>query len=128
MGRKILVADDDPLNLDLMADVLRSLRGHGVDVLTADDGLQAFNLVHEMQPELVLLDAEMPGMSGCEVCRQLRANPRTADITIFMVTANLRETQRREAYDAGVNDYILKPFDVHELRSRVMAVLGIEAR
>ncbi|HLV44433.1 MAG TPA: response regulator [Aggregatilineales bacterium] len=128
MDRHILIADDDPLTLDLMADVLRSLRGHGVKVLTADDGLQAFNLIHEMQPEVVLLDAEMPGMMGCDICRQLKVDPALADTYVIMVTANLQESQRREAENAGVDEYILKPFDIMQLRSRVMQALGITAR
>ena len=125
MDRHILIADDDPFTLDLMADVLRSLRAHGINVLTADDGLQAFNLIHEMRPEVVLLDAEMPGMMGYDVCRQLKVDPALAETYVIMVTANLQESQRREAEDAGVDEYILKPFDVMQLRARVMEALGI---
>lgn len=125
MGRKILIADDDPYNLDLLADVLRSLRAHGVEVLAVDDGLQALNLIYEVRPEVVLLDAEMPGMSGCEICRHIRADPAYAGLYIIMVTANLQAEQRREAEAAGVDAYILKPFDVMALRQQVMDVLGI---
>lgn len=125
MKRRIVVADDDPLNLDLMADVLRSLRGQGIEVLAVDDGLQAFNLIHEIRPEVVVLDADMPGMGGCEVCKQVKLDPELATTYIIMVTANLEESHRRVALDAGVDEYILKPFDVFQLREHVMDVLGI---
>ncbi|HOA24670.1 MAG TPA: response regulator [Aggregatilineales bacterium] len=127
MHRKIVVADDDPLNLDLMTDVLKSLRGQGVEVLAVDDGLQAFNLIHEVRPQVVVLDAEMPGMEGCEVCRQIKQNPDLAGTYVVMVTANVQESQRRIALDAGVDEYIVKPFDVFVLRERVMDVLGINS-
>jgi len=125
MHRKIVVADDDPLNLDLITDVLKSLRGQGVEVLAVDDGLQAFNLIHEVRPQVVVLDAEMPGMEGCEVCRQIKQDPDLANTYVVMVTANVQESQRRVALDAGVDEYIIKPFDVFALRARVMDVLGI---
>ncbi len=127
MHRKIVVADDDPLNLDLITDVLKSLRGQGVEVLAVDDGLQAFNLIHEVRPQVVVLDAEMPGMEGCEVCRQIKQDPDLANTYVVMVTANVQESQRRIALDAGVDEYIVKPFDVFVLRERVMDVLGINS-
>ena len=112
------------LNLDLMTDVLKSLRGQGVEVLAVDDGLQAFNLIHGCGPR------------SCSTprCRAWRAagvppnqaEPDLAEMPVVMVTANVQESQRRIALDAGVDEYIIKPFDIC-VAQRVMDVLGINS-
>src|SRR5262245_37897563 len=103
--RRILVVDDDPRNVKLLVDLLTA---EGYDVISAASGEEA--LARE-RPDLMLLDVVMPGMSGYEVCRVVRADPRTAILPVVMVTAVDPAEERLRGLEAGADDFLSKPVD-----------------
>jgi CheY-like chemotaxis protein len=119
---KILVVDDVPENVRLLEAVLAP---PGYEVVTATDGLTALDLVETEEPDLILLDAMMPGLDGYAVCRHLRANDATAALPVIMVTSSIGQEKRR-AIEAGADDFILKPFNHDELLTRVRSLLRIK--
>ena len=117
---KILVADDAADNVGLVQDLLAV---EGYDVIPAYDGEEALLKIRANLPDVVLLDINMPGMNGYEVCMQLKADPATADIPVLMLTALTEPDQRVKGLQLGAEDYIAKPFDYRELVARVGARL-----
>ncbi len=117
MNGTILVVDDEPQITRLAQDYL--LRD-GFRVLVAGDGGTAITLARHEQPDLVVLDLNLPGMDGLEVCRTLR---RFSDVPIVMLTARVEEADRLIGLELGADDYITKPFSPRELVARVRAVL-----
>jgi DNA-binding response OmpR family regulator len=118
----ILVVDDTPHNVKLLADILMA---KGYAVCTAASGVEALEKVEKEQPDLVLLDVIMPTMSGYEVCRALRANPATELLPVVMVTALDPEEERVKGIEAGADDFLAKPVNVAELLARVRFLLRI---
>jgi CheY-like chemotaxis protein len=106
---RVLVAEDNPQHLELIETYLEAMPN--VDVLRAANGIEALQAVQESMPDLVLLDIMMPKMSGFEVCKRIKSDPRTRDILVVMVTA-LNETGDVErAAECGTDDYLAKPVD-----------------
>jgi DNA-binding response OmpR family regulator len=91
--------------------------------VTAEDGEDGLRKAREFGPALVVLDLNLPGIDGLEVCRQLRKSEGTRDLPVIMLTARSDESQRVEGLDVGADDYVAKPFSVRELLARVRAVL-----
>ena len=120
----ILVADDDPLLLKLVEHKLKS-RGFAVDCAT--DGEAALEMAGERRPDLIVLDAMMPGIDGFEVLRRLSANPGTNGIPVIMLTARRLEADIVSALSLGAGDYLVKPFMPEELVMRIRKLLGVEA-
>ena len=119
--KRILVIEDDPdIALSLR---LKLERDGGFEVVTAHDGGAGLRLAVERPPDLVLLDLNLPGMDGFEVCRQLRKTPATAATPVIMLTARIGESDRVAGLDMGADDYITKPFSPKEALARVRAVL-----
>ncbi len=116
----LVVADDEPVNLQILDSFLRL---EGYRVKTACDGLTALQLIEQEKPELLLLDIMMPGMSGYEVCQQLRQNYDHASLPVIMLTALSQTQDRIKGFDAGANDYLTKPFNKQELAARIQAHL-----
>ena len=114
--------DDGEANRDLLREMLE-LDGHRVSV--ACDGPEALRGAREEAPDLVLLDVNMPGLDGLEVCRRLRADPATASLPIILVTALADRTHRLEGIAAGANDYLTKPIDRPDLLLRVRNALRL---
>ena len=117
----VLVADDDADIRDLVAFKLEQA---GFDVITAEDGPGALSAAQQQVPDIAVLDISMPGMSGLDVCRMLRADPATADMMIIMLTARAQENDVEGGFSAGADDYLIKPFSPRELTTRVQALLG----
>jgi PleD family two-component response regulator len=109
----------------MLREVLGSA-GHEVEL--APDGLSALASIQEREPDLLVLDLIMPGMSGIEVCRAVKRNPFTARIPVLMLTARDDVANKVEAFEAGADDYLAKPFDPRELRARIVALLRIVRR
>ncbi|WP_367322609.1 response regulator transcription factor [Streptomyces sp. HUAS ZL42] len=117
---RVLIADDDADIRDLVA---FKLTQSGHQVTAVEDGMAALRAVREELPDLALLDIRMPGMSGLDVCRELRSEPETATLPVIMITARSQEGDVEVGFAAGADDYIIKPFSPRELSSRVQAVL-----
>jgi pilus assembly protein CpaE len=115
-----LVVDDDEFVLKLLT-VALSRAGH--KVFTASDGSQALSQVNGIQPDLIILDVGMPGMNGYEVCEKLRRRPKFAHLPIIMLTANDTLEQKLKGFEAGTDDYMVKPFQPAELEARVQVLL-----
>src|SRR3954466_7814724 len=116
----VLVIDDEK---DLLELVRYNLEKEHLDVITASDGREGLEIGLKHKPDLVLLDLMMPGMTGLEVCKQLRGDARTSRVPIIMLTAKAAETDKIVGLEMGADDYITKPFSVRELIARVRAVL-----
>lgn len=117
---EILVVDDDR---DVAQTVELALRRRGFKVMMANSGVEALKVLRRYEPDLVILDVLMPGMSGLEVCRRLRSDPKTESLPIIFLTARGQERDRIEGLRAGADDYLGKPFSLEELLLRVTAVL-----
>jgi two-component system phosphate regulon response regulator PhoB len=116
----ILVVEDEPAILELLK---VNLLDAGYEVKAAPDAETAQVLLQEDLPDLVLLDWMLPGQSGLAVARQLRAEARTRDLPIIMVTARSDEADKVAGLEAWVDDYVTKPFSPRELKARIKAVL-----
>lgn len=114
--RTILVVEDDPFNLEFLEDILQA---HGYEVLRATDGVAALDAVGRCQPDLVLLDIQISGLSGEEVARYLKANPATQRIPLVAVTAYAMAGDRDRILAAGCDAYISKPVDAQSLLGEV---------
>ena len=117
----VLVADDDADIRDLVAFKLEQA---GLEVVAVGDGEAALEQARARQPELAVLDISMPGLSGIDVCRMLRADPTTSGIMIIMLTARVQEHDVEGGFSAGADDYVTKPFSPRELVSRIQALLS----
>lgn len=120
MAATILVVEDEPAIQELIA---YNLKQAGHQTLRADNAEQALNLVSNALPDLVLLDWMLPGLSGIEFARRLRADKRTRTVPIIMLTARSDETDKLAGLETGADDYITKPFSPRELTARIKAVL-----
>jgi DNA-binding response OmpR family regulator len=116
----VLIADDDSDICDLLSFKLEQA---GYAVRVAADGRMALAAVAAGDIDVALLDVMMPGVSGLEVCRQLRADPITASLPVIMVTARAGERDVQIGFAYGADDYVVKPFSPRELTRRVSAVL-----
>lgn len=122
---KILIVDDDPLIRNLLTQILEPFEKGGVELLTAENGLVAIEIVKKEKPELVLLDVMMPKMNGFEVCNILKNELGMHNCYIIMLTAKGQELDRQKADEFGAEFYITKPFNIHEIVKKVSEVLGI---
>jgi PleD family two-component response regulator len=120
MGERVLVVDDDP---DIARFIEVNLRTHGFEVHLASDGVEALERVQEVVPDLVLVDVMMPRMDGFQVVDRLRSDPRTASLSIIMLTAKALTADKVLGITTGADDYIIKPFDPVELVARVKGTL-----
>jgi sigma-B regulation protein RsbU (phosphoserine phosphatase) len=118
---KILIADDDPLLRRLVAGVLRGQNFTNLEF--AEGGVSALEKVNSFRPDLLLLDMQMPDMSGLEVCRQVRADPDFADMPILVQTATVDRKKMGELFSGGASDFLSKPVNPSELIARVIVHL-----
>lgn len=124
MTAKILVVDDTPHNVKLLADILTA---KGYAAITAASGEEALAKIAAEAPDLVLLDIMMPGLSGYDVCRRLRAEPATALLPIVLVTSLDPQSERVKGIEAGADDFLQKPIHQAELFARVRSLLRIKS-
>ena len=118
--RKILVVDDD-IAINELIKVNLGLWGY--DAINAYDGIQGFTLAKQETPDLIILDVMMPDVDGYTVAKRIRENTTTKDIPILMLTAMGQIEDKVKGFDIGVDDYLVKPFEMEELKVRVRALL-----
>jgi len=118
----VLIVDDNPQNVELLAAFLESLP---VKIVTAADGIEALRMVAEHNPDLILLDVMMPHMSGFQVCERVKADPKTRDIQVLMVTALNELGDIERATECGTDDFVSKPVNKFELHTRVKSLLKV---
>jgi len=117
---RILVVDDEP---DILRLLSYNLKKHGYQTDEVRDGEEALRRIREHPYQLIILDLMLPGLSGMEICRILKQNPKTSSIPIIMLTARSEEMDKVTGLESGADDYITKPFGVREFLARVKTVL-----
>ena len=120
MTNKILVIDDDIAINEL---IKINLELCGYTVITANDGIKGYALCKQELPDVVVLDVMMPEVDGYTVAKYMRENPSTKDIPILMLTALGQLEDKMKGFDIGVDDYLVKPFEIEELKARVKSLL-----
>ena len=120
---RILVVDDNQITARLLQQVL-ACENHLVS--TANDGLEALERIADSQPDLVLLDLELPGLSGYEVCRRLKQDPATRWIPIIIITGQPAADAKLQSWELGADDFLTKPFQCIEVVSRCRALLRVK--
>ena len=118
---RVLVVEDEQELADLIKHTLERAGDISVEIMARGD--EALKGAADRPPELILLDLNLPGLSGLDVCRLLRTRPATKSVPIIMLTARTTESDRVMGLDAGADDYVSKPFSLRELAARVRAVL-----
>jgi two-component system alkaline phosphatase synthesis response regulator PhoP len=126
MSKKILIADDEVHIRALLKLTLEDLEDAGVELLSASDGLEAWDIAQAEQPDLIILDVMMPSLSGYEVCQLVRCDPDLSNTHIIMLTAKGQESDQGRSIEVGANEYITKPFDPNYLIGRAADVLGVK--
>ena len=121
-GYNVLAVDDIPLNLLL---VQKMLKRFNFKLRTASGGQQALDMVAQEKPDLILLDLMMPGVDGFEVIRRLRENPETSYIQIIILSALNSQEDVVKGFNAGANDFIMKPIIMEKLLTCVVNQLGL---
>ena len=116
----ILIIEDNALNMKLFRDLLRA---QGYQVLEAMDGLAGLDLARAETPDLILLDIHLPDVSGLEVAAKLKAEPRTRDIPILVITASLLPEAEQSAVSSGCDAFLRKPIAISEFRATVAGLL-----
>ena len=119
MAKKILMIEDDPNLSETIGDIFET---EGYKVVTAVDGSEGLRKVKEDKPDLLILDIMLPDMDGIEVCRYLRADPKTAHLPIIMLTARTLPEEQKIGFETGADDYLAKPVGPSELLTRVKAL------
>ncbi|MBI3182663.1 MAG: diguanylate cyclase [Myxococcales bacterium] len=125
-GRKVLIVDDDRANVEV---VRSGLAPYGYRFFEAHDGAQALSAIRQHRPDLIVMDVEMPGLGGVEVCRIVKANQNESGfgfIPVILMTASHR-SGKVEGLELGADDYLVKPFDMLELSARVKSMLRLKA-
>jgi phosphoserine phosphatase RsbU/P len=126
-GIQVLLADDDPITTAALAGTLRRL---DLDVTVAHDGALAWQIIEGPNaPSLAIIDWMMPCVDGLELCRRIRQTPTHAHMYVLLLTARDSRADIVAGLEAGADDYLVKPFDVHELRARVhtgLRILGLQ--
>ena len=125
MPKKILIVDDEPHIRALLEQTLEDFEDLGIELLSASNGMEAWEMAKQEIPNLVILDVMMPHMSGYEVCERIKAEPTLTDAYVIMLTAKGQEVDRQRGKKVGADEYITKPFDPDYLIERTENILAI---
>ena len=120
MSQKIYIVEDEP---DIRETLKYNFSNEGFKVFTAPDGEEALSNIKEVLPDVLILDLMLPGVSGLDVCKSIRADDDIRDMSIIMLTAKGEEIDRVIGFELGADDYVTKPFSVRELILRVKVLL-----
>jgi DNA-binding response OmpR family regulator len=118
--RRALIVEDDP---DIVELVTHYLARDGFQVEAVGDGRAALAQLRRAEPDLLILDLQLPGLDGLAICREIRSQPRTRDLPVIMLTARGDEADRIVGLELGADDYVVKPFSPRELVARIRAIL-----
>ena len=121
-GARILVVDDE---VEIVRALQRSLTAHGFEVFTAHSGEEALEAVAHYRPDVMVLDLGLPGISGLDVCREVRAQ---SNLPIIVLSVKDTERDKVQALDLGADDYVSKPFGVNEVLARIRVALRHSAQ
>ncbi len=119
----ILIVDDDWMTREVMQATLESA---GYRVLEANSGTRALEMLAESPPDLILLDVRMPGLDGFETCKRIKDDPRSQHIPVLLMTGLEHDDAKQRGLDAGVDDFVNKPFDMITVQARVRSLLRIK--
>ena len=119
-GETILVVEDNPMNMELVSDILEA---HGYQIIQAINGNEAISLVQEKMPDLILMDIQLPGLDGLTVTGIIKDNPDTRGIPIIALTAHATRGDEEKARMAGCDGYISKPIDTRTLPETIQNLL-----
>lgn len=122
MSGTVLIVDDESAGRDTVESILD---GEGYALLMASNGAQAIEMARTTQPDVILMDVMMPGMTGFEACRQIRGDSDLAEIPIILLTALDDRKSLLTGLDAGADDFLTKPFDRYELRARLAGIMRL---
>ncbi len=120
-AKRILIVEDNELNMKLLNDVLEA---HGYDVLSTAEGAVALEWARQYRPDIILMDLQLPDMSGLEAARQLKADPKTNAIPVVAVTAFAMAGDERKALDNGCDAYVAKPIVLRDLLDLIAGFIG----
>lgn len=126
MNPKILVVDDEAHITQLIEQTLEDLEDEGVELLIAENGEEALNLIEAENPNLVFLDVMMPKVNGFEVCNTVKNEWQKKDIYIIMLTAKGQELDKQKGKEVGADMYMTKPFDPDALYDKAVEILGLD--
>lgn len=123
---RIAIVEDDPIMQEVMRDTLRP---EGYELVVFPDGESALKSIPGEKPDLIILDVNLPGMNGFEVCRGLKSDPKVKHVPVLMLTGEAREVEQRvEGLDLGAEDYMFKPVSPRVLVSRVRGILKLATK
>ncbi|MGB3152628.1 MAG: response regulator [Maribacter sp.] len=124
MKKKLLIVDDESHIRMLIEQTLEDLEDEGVQLLFAENGEQALQIIQEEKPNLVFLDVMMPKMNGMEVCQKVKKELNLAEVYIILLTAKGQEVDRQKGLDMGADRYMTKPFDPDEMLEIATEILS----
>jgi two-component system, OmpR family, alkaline phosphatase synthesis response regulator PhoP len=125
MPPKILIVDDEPNIRTLLLQAFEDLATKGIKILETGEGIEAWRVIQAEQPELIVLDIMLPGMSGYEICQRIKSDPELSKTYVIILTAKGQAADRKRSFEVGADEFILKPFDTMYLIKRVTEALGI---
>ncbi len=123
MGQKLLIVDDEAHIRMLIEQTLEDLEDEGVELLFAENGEEALDIIRQEEPNLVFLDVMMPKMNGMEVCQKVKKELKLSQVYIILLTAKGQEVDRQKGLDMGADRYMTKPFDPDEMLSIAEEIL-----
>lgn len=125
MSKKLLIVDDEAHIRMLIEQTLEDLEDEGVELLFADNGASALELIQDEKPDLVFLDVMMPKMNGMEVCQKVKKELGIQGVYIILLTAKGQEVDRQKGLEMGADRYMTKPFDPDEMLEVAEEILGL---
>ena len=125
MPQKLLIVDDESHIRMLIEQTLEDLEDEGVELLFAENGQQALDIIQEEEPNLVFLDVMMPKMNGMEVCQKVKKELNLSHVYIILLTAKGQEVDRQKGLDMGADRYMTKPFDPDEMLTIAEEILKV---
>lgn len=124
MPQKILIVDDEPNIRTLLRQAFEDFEASGVEMLETSEGEETWRVIQAEQPDVIILDIMMPGLSGYEICERVKNDPTLSKTYIIILTAKGQKADRQRSFEVGADEFIPKPFDTTYLIKRVAHALG----